>query len=156
MVVKLASDTFGFRLAGIFQEALASEAQNISTASMPYDDPESISRYPTIKSQPIILGFSLPAYYFSCTASTRFLVNVFSQLVSFVDDNQAWNEYVTRPAPVDHSLAPVCDPLRFLLYSFNYVKRPSVNSKDPGQGMQSSTKTSSAHSVRRRAQISSR
>ena len=105
MIVKLASDTFGFRLAGIFQEALASEAQNISTDSMPYDDLESISRYPTIKSQPIILGFSLPPYYFSCTASTKFVVDVFCQLVSFVDDNQAWGKYVTQPTPVDNFLA---------------------------------------------------
>ena len=108
-IVKLASDTFGFRLAGIFQEALASEAQNISTASMPYDDLESISQYPTIKSQPIIMGFSLPPYHFSCTASTKFVVNVFCQLVSFVDDNRAWSEYVTQPTPEDYSLARVRD-----------------------------------------------
>ena len=115
-ILKLASDTFGFRLAGSFQQTLASEAQNISTASMPYDDLESISRYPTINSQPIILGFSLPAYYFSCTASTKFVVNVFCQLVSFVDDNRAWSEYVTRPTPEDYSLVPVRDSWRFLLY----------------------------------------
>ena len=121
-IVKLASDTFGFRLAGIFQEALASETQNISTTSIPYDDPESISRYPTIKSQPIILGFSLPPYHFSCTASTKFVVDVFCQLVSFVGDNQAWDEYVTRSTPADYSLAPVRDSWRSLLYSSNCVQ----------------------------------
>ena len=121
-IVKLASDTFGFRLAGIFQEALASEAQNISTASIPYDDLESISQYPTIKSQPILLGFSLPPYHFSCTASTKFVVDVLCQLVSFVSDNEAWSEYVSRSTPVDYSLAPVRDPWCFLLYSFNCVQ----------------------------------
>ena len=155
-IVKLASDTFGFRLAGIFQEALASEAQNISTDSMPYDDPESISRYPTIKSQPIIMGFSLPPYYFSCTASTKFVVDLFCQLVSFVGDNQAWGEYVSRSTPVDYSLAPVCDSWRFLIYLLNCVQRPSVKSKDPGLGTKPSTKTSFAHSVPLRAQTSSR
>jgi len=112
-IVKLACNTLGSRVAGIFQEKLASEAQNISTASIPYDDPESISRYPTIDSQPIVLGFSLPPYYFSCTASTKFVVNVFCQLVSFVHDNQAWDQYVTRPTRVGYSLAPVRDSWRF-------------------------------------------
>ena len=105
----MASDTFGFRLAGIFQEALASEAQNISTASMPYDDPESISQYPTVKSQPIVLGFSLPPYYLSCTASTKFVVDVFCQLVFFVHDNRAWDDYYNL---VDYSLATVRDSCR--------------------------------------------
>ena len=108
-IVKVACDTFGFRLAGIFQEILASEAQDISTASIPYNDLESISLYPTIKSQRILLGFSLPPYYFSCTASTRFVVDVFCQLVSFVDDKQAWGKYLTQPTPVDYSLTPVRD-----------------------------------------------
>ena len=154
-IVKSASDTFGFRLAGNFQEILASEAQNISTASTPYDDLESVPRYPTINSQPIILGFSLPPYYFSCTASTKIVVNVFCKLVSFVGDNQAWNEYITRSTPVD-SLAPVCDSWWFSPYSFNCVQRHSVNLKGYGRGTKPSTKTSSAHSVRLRAQISSR
>jgi hypothetical protein len=112
-VVNVACGTFGYRLAGIFQEALASEAQDISTASIPYDDLESISRYPTIKSQPIILGFSLPPCYFSYTASTKFVVDVFCQLVSFVHDNQAWGKYVTRLTVADYSLAPVRDSWRF-------------------------------------------
>ena len=76
---------------------------------MPYEDPESISQYPTIKSQPIILGFSLPPYYLSCTASTKFVVDVFCQLVFFVRDNRAWNDY---NSPVDYSLAPVRDSRR--------------------------------------------
>ena len=121
-IVKLASDIFGFRLAGIFQEALASEAQNISTASIPYDDPESNSKYPTSKSQPIIMGFSLPPYHFSCTASTNLVVDVFCQLVSFIGDNWAWSEYASRSTPVDYSLAPVRDSWRSLLYSFNCVQ----------------------------------
>ena len=105
--------TFGSRLAGIFQKELAFEAQNISTASIPYDDLEPISRYPTIDSQPIVLGFSLSPYYFSCTASTRFVVNVFRQLVDFVHDNQGWDQYVALTTLVDHSLAPVRDSWRF-------------------------------------------
>ena len=155
-IVKVACDTFGSRVAGIFQETLASEAQDISTASIPYDDLESISRYPTIDSQPIVLGFSLPPYYFSCTASTKFVVNLFCQLISFVHDNQAWDQYVTRPTPVDYSLAPVRDSWRFLLYSLNRVQRPFVKSKGPGLGTTPSTETSSIHSVRLCAQISSR
>ena len=51
------------------------------------------------------------------------MVNVFRQIVDFVHDNQGWDQYVARPTPVDHSLAPVSDSWRFLLYSFNlYVK----------------------------------
>ena len=112
-IVKAACDTFGFCVAGIFQKKVASEAQNISTASIPYNDLESISRYPTFESQPIVVGFSLPPYYFSCTASTKFVVNVFCQLVSFVHENQALDQYIARPTPVDYSLAPVRDPWRF-------------------------------------------
>jgi hypothetical protein len=112
-IIKVASDTPGFRVAGIFHEALASEVQDISTVSMPYDDLESISLYPTVESQPIILGFSLPPYYFSYTASTKFVVNVFCQLVSFVHNNQEWDTYVTRPTPVNYSLAPVRDSRQF-------------------------------------------
>jgi len=111
-ILKVACETFGFRLAGIFQDKLASEAQNISTTSITYDDLECTSRYPTIDSQPIVVGFSLPPYYFSCTASTKFVVNVFCQLVSFVHDNRAWHQYIARD-PVGYSLAPVCDSWRF-------------------------------------------
>jgi len=112
-ILKVACDTFGFRLAGIFQDKLASEAQTISTASITYDDLESISQYPTIDSQPILVGFSLPPYYFSCTASTKFVVNVFCQLVSFVHDNRAWSQYIAEATPVGYSLAPVRDSWRF-------------------------------------------
>ena len=73
---------------------------------MPYDDPESIPQYPTIKSQPIILGFSLPPYYLSCTPSTKLVVDVFCQLVFFVHDSRAWHYYYI---PVDYPLAPVRD-----------------------------------------------
>ena len=109
-IIKETCDTSGSRVAGVFQEILASEAQDIPTASIPYYDLESISLH---DSQPIVVGFSLPPYYFSCTASTKFVVNVFCQLVSFVHDNQAWDEYVTRPTLVDNSLAPVRDSWRF-------------------------------------------
>jgi len=108
-ILKTACDTFGFRLAGIFQDKLAPEAQDISTASITYHDLESISRYPTIDSQRILVGFSLPPCFFSCTASTKFVVNVFCQLVSFVHDEQAWNQYIDWATPVGYSLAPVCD-----------------------------------------------
>jgi len=112
-ILKEACDTFVFRLAGVFQDKLASEAQNISTASITYDDLESVSRYPTIDSQPIVEGFSLPPYYFSCTASTKFVVNVFCQLVTFVHDNQAWAKYISWAMPVGRSLAPVRDSRQF-------------------------------------------
>jgi len=108
-ILKVACDTFGFHLASVFQNKLASEAQNISTASIAFDDLESISRNPAIDSQPIVVGFSLPPYYFSCTASTKFVVNVFCQLVSFVHDNRAWHEYIAGAPPVGYSLAPVRD-----------------------------------------------
>ena len=102
-IIKVVCNTFGSRAAGAFQETLASEAQSISTESMPYDDLESTSRYPTIKSQPILLGFSLPPYYFSYTASAKFVVDVFCQLVSFVHDHQAWDHYVTGSISTDYS-----------------------------------------------------
>ena len=155
-IVKVACDTFGSLVSGIFQEKLASEAQDISTASIPYDDLEAIPRYPTIDSQPIIVGFSLPPYYFSCTASTKLVVDVFCQLVSFVHDNQAWDLYVNRRTPVYYSLTPVRDSWRFLPYSRYCVRRPSVKSKGPGLGTKLSTKTSSVHSVCPCAQTSSR
>jgi len=113
-IVKVACETIGFRVAGIFQKALASETQDISIASIPYEDLETISRYPTIGPQPIVVGFSLPPYYLSCTSSTKFVVNVFCQLVSFIHENQAWDQYVTQPTPVpDYSLAPVRESWRF-------------------------------------------
>jgi hypothetical protein len=108
-IIKVACDTFGFHLAGIFQNKLASEAQDISTASITYDDLESISQYPTIDSQPIVVGFSLPPYYFSGTASTKFVVNVFCQLVSFVRDDQAWRQYIIRTTRVGRSPTQVRD-----------------------------------------------
>ena len=122
-IVKETCDTFGSRVAGVFQETLASEAQDIPTASIPYNDLESISRYPTIDSQPIVVGFSLPPYYFSCTASTKFVVNVFCKLVSFVHNNQAWDEYVTRPTPVDYSLAPVRASWQFSASLHKFIRK---------------------------------
>jgi len=119
-ILKAACNTFGFRLAGIFQNKLASEAQNLSTASITYHDLESISRCPTIDSQPIVAGFSLPPYYFSCTASTKFVVNVFCQLVSFVHDNRAWRQYIDWATLVGDAYATLDG---FLLYSLNsYAK----------------------------------
>jgi hypothetical protein len=148
-IIKAASDTIRSRVAGIFHRGLVSEAQDISTASkFSYGDPES-----TLNSQPIILGFSLPPYYFSYTASTRLVVDVFCQLVSFVEDNQAWDMYVTPPTPVDYS---VRDSWPFSSFpAYVCIQSPSVNSRDPGLGT-NSTETTSVHWVRRRAQISSR
>jgi len=107
--VKVASGISGSRIAGLFHAALMSEAQDIPTASTPYVDLESISRYPTIQSQPIILGFSLPPRYLSSTTSTSTVVNVFSQLVSFVRDCQAWDKYITGYSPIDNVRARVRD-----------------------------------------------
>jgi len=112
-ILKVACGTFGFHLAGIFQDKLTPEAQNISTASITYDDLESISQYPTIDSQRILVGFSLPPYYFSCTASTKFVVNVFCELVTFVHDNRAWNQYIAEATPVGDSVNLVRDSWRF-------------------------------------------
>jgi len=109
MIVKVADDISSFRVANSFHEALESEAQDIPTVSIPYEDLETISRYPNIQSQPIILGFSLPPHYLSYTMSTRVVVNVFCQLVSFVHDQQAWEEYATRSTSRDYTLAPVRD-----------------------------------------------
>ena len=37
------------------------------------------------------------------------MVNVFCQLVSYIRDTEAWDEYITRSTPVNHALAPVHD-----------------------------------------------
>ena len=144
-IVKVTSNTFGFRLAGAFQETLVSEAQDISTNSIPYDDlVESVSRYPTIHSQPIIFGFSLPPYY---TASTKIVVDVFCQLVSFVGDHQAWPGSLTRPSPTDYSLVPVRDSSPSSSFRTYLDERSSVNSNGLGRGTKPSTETCSVHSV---------
>lgn len=97
-------------MANVFQEALTSEAQDISTTSIPYDDLKSTSRHPTAQSQPIVLGFSLPPYYLSCTASSKVVVDVFCQLVSFVRDHEACDKYTTgRSISMNHALVEVCD-----------------------------------------------
>ena len=105
----MTDDTSSARVAGVFQTTLASEAESFSTTSEPYNDPESTSQYPTIQSQPIILGFSLPPRLFSCTPSTRIVVNVFCQLVAFVRDHKAWGSYATRPTPTSYTHASVRD-----------------------------------------------
>lgn len=92
-------------LFGTFQETLASEARDISTEAIPYNDLCSTARYPTIEPQRILLGFSLPPYHFSYTASTKYVVDVFCQLVSFVHDHQAWDDYVFSTNY--HALVPV-------------------------------------------------
>lgn len=98
--VKVADDMSRFRVASAFQEALTTEAQDISTVSIPYDDLES----------PILLGFSLPSHYFSYTAKVKIVVNVFRQLVSFVRDHEAWDKYTTWSTSTDYALAQVRDP----------------------------------------------
>ena len=108
--VKVADDMSRFRVASAFQEALTTEAQDISTVSIPYDDLESFSRYPTVHPQPILLGFSLPSHYFSYTAKVKIVVNVFRQLVSFVRDHEAWDKYTTWSTSTDYALAQVRDP----------------------------------------------
>lgn len=110
-IVKVADDLSSFQVANVFQEALKSKAQAISTTSIPYKNLDSNLQYPNIQSQPIILGFSLPPYYFSCTASTKVVVNVFCQLVSFVREHGAWDKYATRSTSTDYALARVCDSL---------------------------------------------
>ena len=147
-IVKVASNTFGFRLAGTFQETLVSEAQDISTDSIPYDDLlESVSRHPTIDSQPIIFGFSLPPSYFSYTASTKCVVDVFCQLVSFVCDHQAWGHYPLQPPPSDYSLVSVCDSSPSSSFRTYLDERSSVDSNGPGRRTKTSTETCSVHSV---------
>ena len=147
-IVKVASNTLGFRLAGAFQTTLVSEAEDISTYSIPYNDPESDSRYPTIHSQPIIFGFSLPPYYFSYTASIKFVVDMFCQLVSFVCDHQAWYMILTGLPPTDYSLVPVCDSSPSSSFRTYLDGRFSLNSNGPGRGTKTSTETCSVHSVR--------
>ena len=107
-LLNAAGSISGSRIAGIIHGTLASEAQEISTISMQYIDPE----YPTARLHPIIYGFSLPPAYFSRTPSTDIVVKVFCQMVSYVCDQQAWNEY---SIPSDcNILARVRDFLLFL------------------------------------------
>ena len=146
-IVKVATDAFGFRLAGAFQETLVSEAQDISTYSMPYNDLELVSQDSTIHSQLIIYGFSLPPYYCSYTASTKFVVDVFCQLVSFVCDHQGWYNFLTEVPPTDYSLVPVCDSSPSSSFRTYLDGRSSLNSNGPGRGTKTSTETCSVHSV---------
>jgi len=98
-LVNTVSGISGSRIAGTLHERLTSEAQDISTTSVQYVDPE--SEYPTPRPQPIIYGFSLPPRYFSRTPSTDIVVNAFRQMVSCVRIHQAWNEYeyINWPTP---------------------------------------------------------
>ena len=133
-----------------------SEAQDISSALIPYEDLELTSQYPTIEPQPIVLRFSLPLYYFSCTLSTKFVVNMFCQLVSFVHHNQVWDEC---HAAHSNSLLPNSGTWLLTIFFFTCLickQRPSVNSKGPGLGTKFSTKTSSIHLVHLCVQILSR
>ena len=100
-IVKVTDEMSSFRVASVFQTTLESEAQNMSTTSVPYNDLESSL------SQPIILGFSLPPRLFSCTASTRIVVDVFCQLVTFIRDHEEWDNYATRPTPPNYTLVSV-------------------------------------------------
>jgi hypothetical protein len=83
----------GSRIAGILHRTLTLEAQEISTISMRYVDPE--SEYPTTP-HPIIYGFSLPPSYFSQTPSTEIVVKSFRQMVSCVREHQAWRAYANE------------------------------------------------------------
>ena len=156
MIVKKADEVSGFRIANSFQEALKSEAQDFPTGLMPYDDLESNSHRRTPQPQPIILGFSLPPHYFSCTASTRVVVNVFCQLVSFIHDREAWDKYTTRSTPTDHSLAPVRDSSSFSSFDVYLDIRPFVISKDPGLRTKGTIVACSFRSARLCVQTSSR
>ncbi len=155
-IVKVASNISGLRIAGLFHGALMSEAQDIPTYSTPYVDLQSLSRYPNIQSQPIILGFSLPPPYLSSTASTGIVVNVFCQLVSFIRDCQAWDKYITGSTPIDNARARVRDPLTTSPFALIWVHRNSANLRGPGPGVKTGIETCSVHSVRLCAQILSR
>jgi hypothetical protein len=86
----------GSRIASTLHRTLTLEAQEISTTSMRYVDPE--SEYPTAP-HPIIYGFSLPPIYFSQTPSTKVVVKVFSQMVSCVCEHQGWDAYANESVP---------------------------------------------------------
>jgi hypothetical protein len=86
----------GSRIAGTLHRTLTLEAQELSTTSTRYFDPK--SEYPTAP-HPIIYGFSLPASYFSQTPSTKIVVKVFSQMVSYVREHQAWGAYANESVP---------------------------------------------------------
>jgi hypothetical protein len=88
----------GSSIAGILHETLTLEAQENSTTSMRYFDPE--SEYPT-SPHPIICGFSLPSIYFSQTPSTEIVVKVFCQMVSCVREHQAWDAYANESVPFE-------------------------------------------------------
>lgn len=153
-IVKVASDISGLRIAGPLHGALMSEAQDIPTTSTPYVDLEWISRHPTVQSQPIILGFSLPPRYLSCTASCSVVVNVFSHLVSFIRDCQAWDKYIYTPT--DNTRIRVRDSSPRSSFALIWIHRNSATSRGPGPGMKTGIEICSVHSVPPCAQISSR
>ena len=155
-IVKVASNISGSRIAGLFHGSLMSEAQDIPTFSTPYVDLESLSRYPNILSQPIILGFSLPPPYLSSTASTGIVVSVFCQLVSFIRDCQAWDKYITGSTPTENARVRVRDPLITSSFTLIWIHRDFAILKDPGLGVKTGIENCSVHLVRLRAQILSR
>jgi hypothetical protein len=136
---------------------------------MSYNDPESTSQYPTIESQPILLGFSLPPYYFSYTASAKFVVDVFCQLVSVVHDHQAWDQYVTVSNSTNNSaLASVRHSSPFFLCAqfgtktFRDLERSWTRDEDRDRALLRSlgasvcadlVKVSASHSIRIRGNI---
>jgi hypothetical protein len=155
-IVKVSSDISGLRIAGVFHGALASEAQDIPTHSTPYVDLDSPLRYPTVQSQPIIFGFSLPPRYLSCTTSSNVVVNAFCQLVSFIRDCQAWDKYITGSTPTDNARGRVSDSPKSSLFTLILVHRNSAIWRGPGLGTKPGIKTCSVHLVHLCAQISSR
>jgi len=99
-LVNAAGSISGSHIAGTIHGTLTSEAQEISTISLQYVDPE----YPTAGPHPIIYGFSLPAAYFSRTPSTEIVVKVFCQMVSYVCDHQVWDDYVRGSTSSDGNI----------------------------------------------------
>jgi hypothetical protein len=143
-IVNTAKNISGVQAANGFRQALESEAQNISTASTPYQDLDSTSQYPKTQSQSIVLGFFLPTRHFSYTASTRVVVDVFCQLVSFIHDHQAWVQYATRSMPTDYyARDPVGDSSPIFSSALIWVQRHFVISKGAGLGTKTSTETCS-------------
>jgi hypothetical protein len=106
-IVNSVGSISGSRIASMLHETLISEAEDISTTSMQYVDPE--SKDLTSQAHPIIYGFSLPPRYFSRTPSTSIVVKVFCQIVSSVREHQAWDEYISGSTPSDNANAQVRD-----------------------------------------------
>src|SRR5260221_10312370 len=83
---------------------LISEAEAIPINSFDYSNLEFYPPDTVSPAQRIIFGFSLPRSYFSRTPSADTVVNVFCNMVTYINNQRAWNMYLDRDSTDDRDI----------------------------------------------------